>query len=140
MMRMNEVLLGSYRYASTLFTVFLFAFPIKIVLHTYGRDNVGPIFVISALTVLYCRIIPSARCNSFVVWEPYRVSRKVVLALILLCLTVLGGKFAFLELVLGFASSFFLCPSSQNPKPMLSVPTGFISFFTVCFVRLFFCQ
>ena len=134
MMRMNEVLLGSYRYASTLFTVFLFALPIKIVLHTYGRDNTGPIFAISAITALYCRIIPSTRNTSFVVWEPYRVSRKVVLTLILLCLTFLGGKIAFLELVLGFAASFFLCPSFQNPKPILSVPTSFISFFTVCFV------
>ena len=137
MMRMNEVLLGKYRYASTLFTVFLFAFPIKIALHTYGRENTGPIFAISAITSMYYRIIPSVRCDSFLVWEPYRVSKRIVLALILLCLTFLGGKFAFLELALGLTASFFICPSVKNPKPMLSVPTSFISFFTVRSVWLF---
>ena len=122
LLRINEIVYGSYRYASIVLTIIVINLPLKFLMYHSGFRVDGPLYLLSSLVVLYYRSIPTVRSDAAPISSSYFISMKLCILLLLLVSSLFGGFPSLVEVVVSGTISYFLCPSRENPKPLLSCP------------------
>lgn len=132
LLRVVEVVVGSNQYASVFLTLFCFLLPVKYALIHFNVGSNGFFFLTAGLAAYYMRIlqscilkqgtIPSSRLDSIPIMNGISISSKLFCLLILL-LSTLGSRHAFLEAVLSYGIVFFILPRFLNPVPLIRCPT-----------------
>ena len=100
-MRKLELLMGSHKYMSVIFSSLLFISVQRCVLFYFFEPTYGCISVMTIFTTLYHNLVPRARSDSLYVYKEIRVSKTVLYWLLTFCVSLTSGVLGLLDLALG---------------------------------------